>query len=478
MTDHPLTRRFPVAQISAGQPSFWLVIAAGSGVAVGAAATLSVTAAIGLAAAIALLTWVIARPPIILIALIVSVFVQVITVSGVTIGRLLGPIALVVVISALLRGKATLRFAAPLGWVAVYVWWAVASGLWSVDLGSTMTQLGSLVIALTYMLAFATLLDNGRDTDRVLYTIAVVALLVGIYGMVTSQGRAGTDTGDPNFFAAVEIVALPLVLSLAADVRGRWVRLGLYGVVLVIVAAVFSSLSRGGLIALAGVILGVVALPSRTFFRSPKQKLIVLLVLLVAVVGAYKLTSQALSARVEAVFTQQGKTGSGRLNAWRAAFTSIQRHPFDGLGFGGFQPSANHLMLTTPGVDLSNFRLRDNGLYAHSAYIETLAELGIPGLVLFLGVLGSTAIAIRRAAAAAERAGALSTKRFADALFIGFLGYAAASIFLSSETARPPWIVIGICLALPKLIADEVRRNGDASDSSSRDQTSPTSSGG
>src|SRR6185312_13096389 len=93
-----------------------------------------------------------------------------------------------------------------------------------------------------------------RDMDRVLYALAIVALGVGIYGMATSQGRAGTDTGDANYFAMVEIIALPLVLVLAADVRARWLRLGVYGVAVVIIAAVFSSLSRGGLIALGAVL--------------------------------------------------------------------------------------------------------------------------------------------------------------------------------------------------------------------------------
>jgi O-antigen ligase len=149
------------------------------------------------------------------------------------------------------------------------------------------------------------------------------------------------------------------------------------------------------------------------------------------------------------------------LNAWRAAYTSIRERPFDGLGYGSFEPSANNLMRRTPGVDLSNFRLRKNGLVAHSAYIGTLAELGIPGLLLFLGLLGSTAMAIRRAAMTAHRAGALSSARLSYALLISLLGWAVASLFLSSETFRPPWIVIGIALALPKLIADETRRQQD-----------------
>jgi len=455
MAGHALTRRLETGERSITPHASWLGLAAGAGLTVGVAAAISPTAAIGLAVAIALVIWVVRRPAVILTLLFASVFVQVITVSGVTIGRICGPIALFLVVVVLLRGTAELRIAAPLVWAGAYALWAVASGLWSVDLSGTTTQLGSLAIAIAYMLAFATLLERRRDMQQVLYTVAVLALGIGIYG-IASQGRAGTNTGDPNFFAMVEIVALPLVLALAADVRGRWARLGLYGVVLVIVAAVFWSLSRGGLIALGAVVLVVLLLPWRTFFRSPRQKLVVLLVLVVAIFGAYQLTSQALSARVEQVFTSEGSTGSGRLNAWRAAYTSIHERPFLGLGFGGFEPSANQLMLRTSGVDLTNFRLRENGLFAHSAYIETVAELGFLGLVLFVGLLCSTAISIWRVSMAAERVGSLYVTRLANALLIGLAGWGVSSIFLSSETSRSIWIIIGIALALPKLLDEDV----------------------
>lgn len=461
MTAHPVARRSPPGGLHLGPIALWLGAAVAAGVMVGLAAAVSVTAAIALTAAIGLLVWVIPRPPIVLVVLIASVFVQVITVGGVTIARISAPIALLTLVVAIVRRRASVPFAAPLGWTVAYALWAIASTLWSTHLGSTATQLASLAIAISYMLAFAALLQTRRDMNLVLYTIAVVAVVVGIYGMISSQGRAGTDTGDANFFAVVEIIALPLVLALGADVQSRRLRVAVYAAVLVIIAAIFSSLSRGGLIALGAVLLCVILLPSRTFFRSPRQKLMVLLVLAAAVVGAYQLTSQALTQRVNAVFTSEGKTGSGRLNAWHAAFTSIGERPLEGLGYGGFRPSANELMLRTPGVDLSNFRLRPQGLEAHSAYIGTLADLGIPGLVLFLGLLTSTVRTIRRAAASAQRLGAASSARLANALLLSFVGWMVGSIFLSSETSRPPWIVIGIALALPRLVASEVEETAE-----------------
>jgi hypothetical protein len=42
--------------------------------------------------------------------------------------------------------------------------------------------------------------------------------------------------------------------------------------------------------------------------------------------------------------------------------------------------------------------------------------------------------------------------RIANALVLSLVCWAVASLFLSSETSRPLWIVIGLSLALPKLL--------------------------
>ena len=93
MSVQPVSRR-PQLGIGASEaPLLWVVLAVGSGLVVGGASSFSLPGAIALATAIALLVWVIPRPGILLIALIASVFVQVIAVGGVTIGRICAPIA-------------------------------------------------------------------------------------------------------------------------------------------------------------------------------------------------------------------------------------------------------------------------------------------------------------------------------------------------------------------------------------------------
>jgi O-antigen ligase len=430
----------------------WPGVAVAFGLAVGAAATFDWATAVVLAAALALAPLVVLFPPLLLPVLVATVFAQVVSVSGITVSRIIAPLALFVVFVALSRGGYALRTSAPLGWVCAYSLWALASGLWTVHLGDTVTAISSVAIALTYMLAFAILLRSHRDLDRVLYMLALVALAVGVIGVLTSQaGRAEGASGNPNFFAMVELFALPLVLAMAAEVRRRLVRLGLYAVVFVIIFSVFASLSRGGFLTLVSVAVAALILPARTFFQSRAHKAFVLALIAAGTFIAFRAESGSLAPRVASIFAKD-QTGAGRTNVWRGAWTSIQERPILGLGYGSFISEANELMLRTPGVDLTNQTLRRRGLYAHSAYIETAAEIGIPGLILFLGMLISTGRAFWRTAVRAQAAGAPYVMRIANASLISLVGWSIASLFASSETARPLWILIGMSLALPGLI--------------------------
>ena len=101
------------------------------------------------------------------------------------------------------------------------------------------------------------------------------------------------------------------------------------------------------------------------------------------------------------------------------------------------------------------YRLRPRGQPDHNTYLGSLAELGILGLILFLGVLVSTAETLRRAARRGREVGAFFASRMAGALLLALVAWAAIAIFLSAETGRAFWIILGITLALPKVIASE-----------------------
>lgn len=446
----------------------WTIAGGVAALALGWAASFSATAAFALAVAIAAGIAVVGRPATILWILAASIFIELVRVEGTPISRVLAPIALLTALVQLIRGRSSIRVGRPLFWVGAYSVWALASGLWTTSVAGTAYLLGSLAIALVYMLAFASLLDSRRDLERVLYVFALTSIVLGAVSWLafsgkihlsgaTEAGRAQGEVGDPSVFAAFQLLVLPLVIVLTAQAQTRWRRLGLSFAVLIIIGSILVSFSRGGLIAFAIFLVFLVVLPARILFRSRGSKAIALLVVALATAAVSFRYSQQITHRVQTVLGKGpagAQRGSGRYNLWLAARTTIDEHPVFGIGYGAFPYISNDIMLRTPGVDLRGYFLRNPGQPVHNAYLEAWAELGIFGFILYVGVLTSTALALLRTAVRADLMGEDFVRRVAYALMLGLTTWFITSFFLSTETSRGLWIVIGLALALPKLLPE------------------------
>jgi O-antigen ligase len=447
----------------------WAAVGAIGALIIAAAASFSLTAALTATVAFASIVAVSARPATLLLILVASIFMELVRVEGTTISRVIAPIALLVVLVQLIRGRASIRPAPPLYWATAYGLWALASGLWTTNVAGTVFLLSSLSIAVVYMLSFASLLETRKDLERVVWAVAISSLLFGVlafepiweafdFGQVVQEGRAQGGVGDPNFFAATQLVALPLVIVLAGHVEKRWLQLGLYGTAVVIIASILTSLSRGGLIGLAVFLILFAILPFHVLFRTRRNKAVALLVVVLGVAAMSVRYSSDLTELVQTTLSPAdpgARSGSGRIYLWLAARTAIEEDPWLGLGYGAFKPASNELLLDTPGVDLNRYALIEGGQPAHSTYLGSFADLGIVGFVLYLGLLISTGRTLRRAAMRGRKAGAFFAGSVAGALLLGLVTWAVISVFLSAETARAFWIILGITLALHRLISSE-----------------------
>jgi O-antigen ligase len=423
-----------------------------------AAATTRPSAVLAVVVVAVAVTWLVLlqseRRTLLLVVLVIAVFTEGIAIAGISADRLVSPIALVFLIGAIFLGDRC-PVGAPLHWVLLYVMWAIASGLWAADAGRTVTVLLSLATALIFMACFATFVNSQVVLERVLYATGATAFVVGIIGSVTflqgTGARSRGTVGDYNFFAAYELFALPLTIALLGVLRNRLAMILVGATILAIVGGILTTLSRGGALSLGVVLLIMLLWPAWNLFPSPIHKLVLIALAVVGTIAIITVPQQKVLPRLTSVFSQKDP-GSGRVNAWLAARTSIRERPLLGLGYGGFLPASNDLMRRTPGVDLIDFDLRQTGLEPHNAYIGTTAELGIPGLVFFVGILVSTARVFRRSARRARRVGALFLMRVCNALLLSLIGWCVASIFLSSETNKPLWVMIGLALTLPGLI--------------------------
>jgi O-antigen ligase len=399
------------------------------------------------------------------------VFVEEVTLGGITVSRLLAPLALCVLLAVAVRRRLMIGTSWPAVWAAAYSVWAFASFAWTTDIADTRFKLASLAIALVYLIVLATLIESVRDLRTVLFVLVSASTLTGAFGLATyafgisSQlqgGRPNGGAGDPNFFALYQLIALPATLALAVSTGKRWLRIVLAVAALIIIASIFVSESRGGLLALAVVTLLVILLPARAMFHSRRQKVTLLLVLLVTGAFALGATGAPVVGRLESVQTSD-PTGSGRLDLWKAGWTSIKDRPVLGLGYGSFSAAVPELLHETPDIDFRHLELRpDRASGAHSVYVGTLAELGIPGLALLICLLLSTLRQLVRTARKAREAGAIFVARVANAILLSLIGWAVAATFLSTETSRSLWALLAVALALPKLIP--ATRRADVAD--------------
>ena len=111
----------PVAWQSrpSGSLLHWTAFGILSAAAVGWASTIGTTAALGVVVAIAVVLLALLHPASILAILGISIFLELVSVGGVSISRLLAPLALLIILVELIRGGASVRMEAPLAWVVV-----------------------------------------------------------------------------------------------------------------------------------------------------------------------------------------------------------------------------------------------------------------------------------------------------------------------------------------------------------------------
>jgi O-Antigen ligase len=458
----------------------WAALAAAFALVEAAAAFVDWTFGLAVVMGVLVALLVLIRPALLLPVAGAVVFIEDLHFGGMAVTRLFAPAALLFCLLELMRGTARLSGGPQLAWVGAYVAWAIASGLWTVSLSGTQFLLQSLVIALAFMLVFAALPRSEDDVRRLLYVASFTAAFVGGLSVIAfgspfdlpgldllQAGRSQGGVGDPDFFAAMQLVIVPLALVAASETSDRRLRLGLYVAVLTMLASVFTSLSRGAFLAV--VILGLLFLFSRPerLFRSRHEKAIALVVVALGMVAFFSrpFVREEVVSRAETIYapkTKDDASGSGRTNLWKAAMRTASDNPATGIGYGGFGSISQELLYDTPGVDLDVQQIRQEGDYfvAHNTYLGTVAELGLIGLLLYLGVMVATGFSLWRTARRAAAAGAPFIGRVAHALLLGLASWAVTSFFLSGETARMFWIIVGLSLALPRLIPN---RDGAAS---------------
>jgi O-antigen ligase len=332
-----------------------------------------------------------------------------------------------------------------LAWVMIaFVGWAALSLLWAQQTGPGLTALSRYVPNMLLLPIVYTAVGGRRDLKLVLGAIVFGAVIAAAFGIVQPPNAAVVDStratgtiGDPNELAAALVVGLALGAGFAlARGAAPAVRLGGALAIPLCAAGIFLSLSRGGLVALGALLVaGTVA--------AGRWRLAVTAILVaVAVGGVVYFTQLAPLPSRERVLSANG--GSGRSELWKVGLRMVRANPVGGVGVGNFENAAPDFALRPGRIQLPDLIFSTDPKVAHNTYLQVLTEMGVPGLLLFLGVIvGSLACALRAARLWAQRQD-VTMEAFARAVFLALLGTLVADFFISVMYSKLLWLLLAL----------------------------------
>ena len=228
------------------------------------------------------------------------------------------------------------------------------------------------------------------------------ALLAHIPASLLTLPEAPTAGVHANQLGGTLVLYFPLLLSLLVGwclERGRlfWVVAGSVGL-LGLGSVLLLTQSRSAWIGAWGSCIGILALWASMPLTKRRRGILwglVGLLVLVSVVGLLFLGPERLANLIQ---EPGGMTAFGTLNTigfrfevWRWALAAIQDFPFTGCGLGAFRQVARLLypLNVAPGYDIA---------HAHNIFLQVALDVGLPGLVAYLAMLGIVAVTTWRTA--------------------------------------------------------------------------------
>jgi O-antigen ligase len=285
--------------------------------------------------------------------------------------------------------------------------------------------------------------NSFADLRKFLWAFIVGVILLAFF-TITAEGTGrltASGTYDPNDIAMLFVISIPLIYFFIVKQKGL-AKLILFGSLLTVLFAFILTVSRGGFV-------GIIAIATLIFFmdkyRSWAAKIMVMAVLAVAFV---QFAPDAYWERIKTISDQTDyniQSEYGRKTIWLRGLGLMMENPVTGVGAGAFTTAMGH----TYGQDVSGFRWQT----AHNAFIQIGAELGVAGLVLFIVLILSSILSLRRLRAKyAQRPGVFQEHLWlTTALQISLVGYVATAMFLSAYHFPMFYFLIALCCILRKM---------------------------
>ncbi len=238
--------------------------------------------------------------------------------------------------------------------------------------------------------------------------ILALSAIVALGGMAQYQlfaeDRASALFGNPQPLASFVMLLLPVVASVAWTDKSSNRRIGAMVVAILMAACLMLTQGRGAWVgAIAGLLMlaylatrpltsqaqGTQTKPKKVPLRARKQQVVWPVLVALIAVGFLAITRTQNASIEKRAATSQNLAADGswqwRLQVWKGAVQMIEAKPLTGWGTGLY-PLYQHQFTGQGAIihpDGSGIRV-SLAEQAHNYYLQTAAELGVPGLLVTL----------------------------------------------------------------------------------------------
>jgi Flp pilus assembly protein TadD/O-antigen ligase len=309
-------------------------------------------------------------------------------------------------------------------WLAALVAWQALSAIWATNGEVALATAARSAWLLVLYLVVVNLCDDAGALRRASTALVAAAVAISLYGLAQLAGldfpgleggerRLPVSTlGNTNFASEWIVATLPIAATLALGSASRAWRIGFGLIALVLAAHEIATRTRAGPFSLA--VAFAIAL-AWWLWNARGRRAAAIAIGAVLVAGA-----------VGYVATQwSSPSGVVRRETSVALAKMAADHPVVGVGAGNF-PFAFPPYRSPVELRLSGLNTRWDD--AHDDWMQTLVELGVPGLALFALFV---AAAIRDAKRAFEKALAPENVAFAGGLAIAIVAVLVNAVFRS-----------------------------------------------
>ncbi len=292
--------------------------------------------------------------------------------------------------------------------VAVFVVWLALSIVWAEQPSIAFTALQPWVACALMFMVLMTLDFTPTQIRTIAFAFIIgvtFSVTIGLIGGIrpptdtsalVDDGRLRGGLDDPNYLAAGIVPSLAMAVGLAVGVRSALARIALAGMGVILVLGLGATESRGGLIA------AIVATAAAVVVAKRGRILVIAFVaIMVGVVAVWFAATPEAYKRV----TQTADSGNGRSSLWVVGGRIFKDHPIVGVGLENYRVYAPRYVSGPGQLTFVNF-IAERPHVVHNVYLQTMVEVGLVGLGLFLAIiLSSLAAAHARRAEVREQGG-------------------------------------------------------------------------